>query len=128
MNLRLQIQKQNYDEITAKYEQVQKIATDLLRDELERSDIYIMQLPSRIKSWESVEEKLVKKPDRYARVEDLNDLLGLRVICYFLNQVDEAAEIVKRLFDVDFEHSEEVAKKVKKSGAKTQTYKYKKKS
>ncbi len=107
MNLRLQIQKQNYDEIVEKYAEVQKIATELLATELEKANINIMQLPSRIKSWESVEDKLVKKPDRYSNVEDLNDLLGLRVICFFLSQVDEAGEVVKKIFDVDLEHSDD---------------------
>ncbi|WP_049945383.1 GTP pyrophosphokinase [Butyrivibrio sp. AC2005] len=107
MNLKLQIQKQNYDELAAKYAEVEKIATNLLKEEFSRTGIAIMQLPSRIKSWESVEAKFMKKPDRYSKVEELTDLLGLRVICYFLSQVDEAAEAVKRIFDCDLEHSED---------------------
>ncbi|WP_408070564.1 GTP pyrophosphokinase family protein [Butyrivibrio sp. JL13D10] len=107
MNLKLEIQKQNYDEAVKKYAQVEEIAKKLLMDEFDRSNIRIMQLPSRIKSWESIEEKFMKKPDRYSKVEDLSDILGLRVICYFLYQVDEAAEAVKRVFDWDIEHSED---------------------
>ena len=99
MSLKLEIQKQNYEEIVTKYIEVQKIALDLLQTELAKEKIAVMQLPSRIKSWESVEDKLIKKPDRYGKVEELSDILGIRVICYFLSQVDDAAEIVKRIFD-----------------------------
>lgn len=107
MSLKLEIQKQNYDEIVTKYVEVQKIALEILDAELKKEKITVMQLPSRIKSWESVEDKLIKKPDRYGKVEDLSDILGIRVICYFLSQVDDAAEVVKRIFDVDYEHSED---------------------
>ncbi|WP_051656722.1 GTP pyrophosphokinase [Butyrivibrio sp. AE3004] len=105
MNFGLQIQKQNYDELCLKYREIEKIAVDLLRKELKKSKINVMQLPHRIKTWESVEGKMSEKQNKYSRIEELTDILGIRVICYFLSQVDEAAKIVGRLFEIDRENS-----------------------
>jgi len=107
MNLKLQIQKQNYEEIILKYKEVEKIAVEQLEQELSHARLDIMQLPHRIKSWQSVEGKLLKKPDRYSKVSDLTDILGIRIVCYFLSNVDEAADLVRRVFDVDTENSDD---------------------
>ena len=107
MITKIQLLKRSYDEIADKYREVEDIAKKQLLSELGSSNISVMQLQSRIKSWESVEEKLIKKPERYEKVEDLTDLLGIRVICFFLSQIDDAALAIKRLFDVDTEHSED---------------------
>ncbi|WP_049945863.1 GTP pyrophosphokinase [Butyrivibrio sp. LC3010] len=115
MNFGLQIQKQNYDELVPQFAQVQKIAGELLEKGLEEAKINIMQIPSRIKSWESIEDKLVKKQDKYSKVEDLTDILGLRIICYFLSQVDESAKVVHRLFDVDSDKSSDKREEISPS-------------
>jgi ppGpp synthetase/RelA/SpoT-type nucleotidyltranferase len=60
-----------------------------------------MQMPHRIKTWESVKGKLERKPDKYPSVNELSDILGYRVICYFSSDVDKAAEVIRRVFEVD---------------------------
>jgi putative GTP pyrophosphokinase len=55
----------------------------------------------RVKSEESIQRKLLLKPDRYGRLEELHDLLGIRVTTYFLNDVKKAAEAVESEFMVD---------------------------
>ena len=105
MNLKLLTQKQDYDNLVEKYREVEKIAEKRLSDELDRSGVKLMQMPHRIKTWESIEEKFTRKSDKYVNVGELTDLLGFRIICYFSKQVDEAAEVARKLFDVDAERS-----------------------
>ena len=101
MNLKLVTQKQDYDSLVEKYRRIREIVYERLEYELTRSNIKIMQLPWRIKTWDSIEEKWTRKADKYLNVSEITDLLGFRIICYFSSQVDEAAEIIRDIFDVD---------------------------
>ena len=65
----------------------------------------IMQLTSRIKTEDSLYGKLQRKPDRYSSVFDLSDIVGFRIICYFSDQVDSIAEMLKQIFVIDRENS-----------------------
>ena len=105
MNLKLLPQKQDYELLVIKYREIERIALEKLDEEFARSSLQIMQIPHRIKTWESIEEKWSRKPDKYLRIENLTDLLGFQIICFFASQVDEAGEIVGRVFDVDREQS-----------------------
>lgn len=101
INARLDIEKERYDELVEKYRRIEKIVEEILNREFADSKISIMQMPHRIKTWESVKGKLERKPDKYPSVKELSDLLGFRVICYFSSAVDKAAEIIRRVFQVD---------------------------
>ncbi len=101
MNLKLITQKQDYDNLVEKYREVEKIVAKRLSEELNNSNVKVMQMPHRIKSWASLEEKWAKKGDKYLSLGDLTDLLGFRIICYFSSQVDEAADVIRSLFEVD---------------------------
>lgn len=101
MNLKLITQKQDYDNLVIKYRLIEDIVNEKLSNELARSNIKIVQMPYRIKTWESIEDKWTRKADKYLNVSEITDLLGFRVICYFSSQVDEAAEIIRDIFDVD---------------------------
>lgn len=101
MNLKLLTQKQDYDNLVLKYREIEKIVEKKLAEELDRSGIKIMQLPHRIKTWDSIEAKWVRKADKYISVGDMTDLLGFRIICFFSSQVDEAADVIRNIFDID---------------------------
>ena len=101
MNLKLITQKQDYESLVPKYREIEKIVDRMLGDELAEAGIKLMQMPHRIKTWESIEDKWARKADKYISVGELTDLLGFRIICYFSSQVDEAADVIRRIFDVD---------------------------
>lgn len=61
----------------------------------------LMHITHRIKTVESINGKLERKPDIYSRPQDIYDILGFRVICYFLNDVNSAAAIIENNFRVD---------------------------
>ena len=45
------------------------------------------------------------KGSKYKSIDDITDLVGLRVITFYTNEVDKVAAIAKRLFDVDWQES-----------------------
>jgi len=55
----------------------------------------------RVKTEQSAIKKLAAKPQNYRQINDLKDLLGLRIITYFADEVDRIAEIVTTEFAVD---------------------------
>lgn len=105
MDMKLQAEKQEYEELVSKYREVEKIVAGRLEEGLKEASIKVMQLPHRIKTWDSVTGKLLKKHDKYSKVSELTDILGFRVICYFSAQVDEAAEVIQKIFNVDVARS-----------------------
>jgi ppGpp synthetase/RelA/SpoT-type nucleotidyltranferase len=67
--------------------------------------IQVHQVSARVKSHESLGRKL-RRPDRtYASLWDLTDLVGLRVVVYFEDAIDDAARALESIFTVDYSHS-----------------------
>ena len=87
------------------YEQLEITASALLENELKQSGIMVFQLSHRLKTEESLRGKLEKKGDKYESALDLTDLLGIRVISYFADDVDRIAEKIEELFIIDRENS-----------------------
>ncbi len=103
--IKLESQKREYEELVPKYREIESIVAALLEAELKKADINVMELPHRIKTWSSLEEKLYRKQDKYTSIGNITDLLGFRVICFFSSQIDEAADVIDRIFEVDVENS-----------------------
>lgn len=65
----------------------------------------VFQLSHRLKAVDSLKGKLEKKGDKYESALDLTDLLEIRVICYFSDDVDRIARTIEGLFIIDRENS-----------------------
>jgi len=59
----------------------------------------------RLKSLESLAEKLARPDRSYSELWDITDLVGLRVITYFEDSVDRVGQLVEARLPVVFEHS-----------------------
>lgn len=60
-------------------------------------------LESRVKSWSSVEKKLERTGWELARIEELDDLVGLRLILLFRPDLDAADALIREHFEVQRE-------------------------
>lgn len=78
-----------------------KIKTELLiRDILQAKSINYHQITSRLKSKESLQNKIIKKQG-YNSLSDITDIVGCRIILYFEDEVDKVAQIIENEFIVD---------------------------
>lgn len=74
---------------------------------------------SRIKTTDSIVKKLIRKGREVsyqAAVDTLNDIAGVRVVCYFFDDIYRIAEQVRRQKDIKILKEKDYAKKPKKSG------------
>lgn len=54
----------------------------------------------RVKTWDSLEEKLQRTHIQLSDVRDLNDLVGLRVVLLFQRDIDSVCEAIEKTFQV----------------------------
>ncbi|MFD0345798.1 hypothetical protein ACFQ0M_06295 [Kitasatospora aburaviensis] len=65
-------------------------------------------IEARAKELESLERKLARHPD-YQRLSDAEDLCGVRIVTFYLNDVDAVRDLIRREFDVLKEESRRAA-------------------
>lgn len=64
----------------------------------------IHQILSRIKTKESLAQKVIKK-NKYEKLDDITDILALRIITYFEDDISKIEEILNKEFKIDWENS-----------------------
>ena len=81
------------------------VASSVLKEQLVNAKIDTLAVEHRVKTEESLLGKLERKSDKYRFLEDLTDILGIRVICFFGDDVDRVGKVIEELFVVDWENS-----------------------
>ena len=99
-----ELMRQYYDLLPI-LEKLAEDAYDMLSKALQEQGIYVTAMEKRVKSARSLEGKLELKGSKYKTVQDVTDLVGLRVITFYTDEVDKVAAITKRIFDVDWHES-----------------------
>lgn len=96
---------QQFRELQPSLDTLGKIVYEMLCQALREQNIYVTAIEYRVKTEKSLAGKLERKGSKYKTIYDITDLVGLRVITFYTDEVDKVAAIVKRLFDVDWGES-----------------------
>ena len=86
-------------------QQLKQHVHDRLTSVLKEQGIELNAIESRVKTEQSLAGKLERKGDKYQLLSDITDLVGIRVITFYTDDVDKVAAIVKKLFKVDWKNS-----------------------
>jgi len=98
------LMKQYHDRLPI-YQRMEQIAFPLIQKKLKETGLYVTSLEHRIKEEKSLMGKLEMKGSKYASLADITDILGMRIITFYTDDVDKVAAIVKTLFDIDWFNS-----------------------
>lgn len=88
----------------------------------QKNRMVVSQISSRLKTAESIYAKLIRKnlsPDFDTAKEKLNDLIGVRVVCPFEDEVYEVANLLKLQGDIEIIKEKDYIKSPKKNGYKS---------
>ena len=87
------------------FEEAARKVYDVLKKTLDDAGLLVAALEYRVKSEDSLAGKLELKGGKYHCLKDITDVIGLRIITFYIDDVDKVASAVERHFDVDWENS-----------------------
>ena len=96
---------QQYRDLRPTLERLSGEVYDLMRRALREQGIYVTAIEHRVKTEESLAVKLELKGAKYKTIDDITDLVGLRVITFYSDEVDKVSVIAKNIFDIDWKES-----------------------
>ena len=82
-------------------QELEHLVTRLLNE----NRIRVHSISSRVKDEISLERKIDKALDKYSSLVDITDIVGLRIITYFSDEVDAVAKLMEQEFNIDFSNS-----------------------
>ena len=105
MNLKDRMIMDEYRRQRQDFVKLGDIASSLLKQKLADAQIDTLAIEHRVKQEASLAGKLERKSDKYRSLDDLTDILGIRVVCFFGDDVDRVGKVIEELFVVDWENS-----------------------
>ncbi|MCZ7403162.1 MAG: hypothetical protein O8C61_13145 [Candidatus Methanoperedens sp.] len=85
------------------YEALSRKTSEIIRDVLDNEKIEYYSITCRSKEIDSFTRKV--KNEKYEVPTDITDLAGIRVITYVESEANKAAELLKKIFDIDIKKS-----------------------
>ena len=96
---------QEYRDALPQCKTVAKEVYNTLKSTFDKAGLLVAAIEYRVKSEDSLAGKLELKGGKYKSLADITDIIGLRVITFYTDDVDKVASAVERLFTVDWDNS-----------------------
>ncbi|MDH5032747.1 GTP pyrophosphokinase [Chryseobacterium cucumeris] len=77
----------------------------LIGDLLHQKELIIHNMSGRVKENQSLAKKIDKKIDKYTSINDITDIIGIRIITHLENEVDIVEKLIRDEFKIDEENS-----------------------
>ena len=94
-----------YESYMPAYRRMAEVIPEKLQDFFAGAGLLVAGLEGRIKTQKSLSGKLQIKGGKYRDIMDVTDIVGFRIITFYIDDVDKVASVLERLFEIDWEHS-----------------------
>lgn len=94
-----------YREKRPVFNEMKDVVLRLLRSCLDENNIIVSGLEGRVKTEQSLAGKLELKGNKYHSVDDITDIVGVRIITYYSDEVDIISALAEKLFEIDWDNS-----------------------
>lgn len=102
---RLEAIIEEYRNLRPAFEKMKEVILDALHKNFDQKGMYVTAVEARIKKENSLAGKLERKGYKYQQLSDITDILGCRIITFYLDDVDKISAIVDNIFDIDWNES-----------------------
>ena len=96
---------EQYRRLLPVYTEMAEVIPEKLRGFFDEAGLIVAAVEHRVKTEESLIGKLNLKGSKYQSIFDITDIIGLRVITFYIDDVDKVASVMERLFEIDWENS-----------------------
>ena len=96
---------QEYKDNLPLFREVSEQVYNNLKKTLADAGLILAAIEYRVKTEDSLAGKLELKGSKYASLKDITDIIGLRVITFYTDDVDKVASAVERMFTIDWANS-----------------------
>ena len=73
----------------------------LIMELLEARSLQVHSVDYRVKEWDSLAKKIKRKSAKYSSLGDVTDILGIRVVTYFRDDVERVSEVIENELRID---------------------------
>ena len=96
---------EQYRSMYPQYARLAEIVPDQISNFINETGLRVCSMEHRIKTEESLRGKLELKGAKYHDIYDITDILGLRIITFYIDDVDKVASFIERLFEIDWDNT-----------------------
>lgn len=86
-------------------DKMREVVLGILQRTLKENNMVVTAIEGRVKTEKSLAGKLELKGNKYRTIDDITDIVGVRIITFFSDEVDQIAALVERMFDIDWDNS-----------------------
>jgi len=105
LDLHCQMILEEYDAIKNELEEMKDEIISVIKNKLQENNMQVAVVEGRVKGRDSLASKLELKGGKYQFLSDITDIIGVRVVAFYNDDVDRVASIVENKFEVDWENS-----------------------
>ena len=94
-----------YQSLLPVFEKMAEVIPEKLKEFFSEAGFIVAAVEHRVKTEKSLAGKLKLKGSKYHDIFDVTDVVGIRVITFYIDDVDKVASVLERLFEIDWENS-----------------------
>ncbi|WP_163920455.1 GTP pyrophosphokinase family protein [Photobacterium sp. Alg240-V54] len=90
--------REEYEVLSRDYESLKSEIIYTLDNTFNNNDIKIHSISGRVKEWNSLEEKMIRK--EATSLSEIVDIVGVRIVCLFRSDIMDIVDIINNIFNV----------------------------